>query len=46
MNKPEHISYKDWELLNNKYSSKQLEEYFNRIKKRKFEREVYTCKRS
>ena len=30
MNKPEHISYKDWELLNNKYSSKQLEEYFNK----------------
>ena len=30
MNKPDYISYKDWELLNNKYSSKQLEEYFNK----------------
>lgn len=29
MNKPKYISYKDWELLNQKYSSKQLEEYFN-----------------
>ena len=30
MNKPDYISYKDWELLNSKYSSKQLEEYFNK----------------
>lgn len=29
MNKPDYISYKDWELLNNKYSSTELEEYFN-----------------
>lgn len=30
MNKPEYISYKDWELLTSKYSSLQLEEYFNK----------------
>lgn len=30
MNKPDYISYKDWELLNNKYSSNELEEYFNK----------------
>lgn len=29
MNKPDYISYKDWEILNNKYSSTELEEYFN-----------------
>ena len=30
MIRPEYISFKDWELLNNKYSSKELEEYFNK----------------
>lgn len=30
MNRPEYISFKDWNLLTNKYSSKQLEEYFNK----------------
>ena len=30
MIKPDYISYKDWEILNNKYSSKELEEYFNK----------------
>ena len=30
MIKPDYISYKDWELLNDKYSSKELEEYFNK----------------
>lgn len=30
MNRPEYISFKDWELLNIKYSSKELEEYFNK----------------
>lgn len=29
MNKPDYISFKDWEILNNKYSSSELEEYFN-----------------
>lgn len=30
MNRPDYISFKDWEILNNKYSSKELEEYFNK----------------
>ena len=30
MNKPEYISFKDWDILNSKYSSKELEEYFNK----------------
>lgn len=30
MNKPEYISFKDWEILNNKYSSKELEEYLKK----------------
>ena len=30
MNRPDYISYKDWDLLNKKYSSGQLEEYFNK----------------
>ena len=30
MNRPEYISIKDWNILENKYSSKELEEYFNK----------------
>ena len=30
MNRPEYISIKDWDILENKYSSKDLEEYFNK----------------
>ena len=30
MNKPEYISIKDWDILIEKYSSKELEEYFNK----------------
>ena len=30
MNRPEYISIKDWDILENKYSSNDLEEYFNK----------------
>ena len=30
MNRPDYISFKDWQLLNEKYSSKELEEYFHK----------------
>lgn len=30
MNRPEYISFKDWDILTNKYSSNKLEEYFNK----------------
>lgn len=29
MNRPTYISFKDWDILNSKYSSTELEEYFN-----------------
>ena len=30
MNRPSYISFKDWDILNSKYSSTELEEYFNK----------------